>query len=79
MSCDFANFEQIFIYPFIQHTQIDMESVDNDWRDELKKYFFLLENLTEKALLLIKRDRIRNNEPFDDSFKKYFLDRTNFR
>lgn len=56
-----------------------MESVDDGWRDELKKYFFLLENLTEKALLLIKRDRIRNNEPFDDSFKKYFLDRTNFR
>lgn len=67
-----------YIHLFPLHTD-DMESVGNGWRDELRKYFRSVENLTEKALQLIKCDRIRNNLPFDESFKKYFLERTSFR
>lgn len=70
-------FENISIFAIAQ--QKDMESAGDGWRYELGKYFRSVENLTENALFLIKRDRIRNNLPFDGSFKKYFLDRTNFR
>lgn len=49
------------------------------WRNELNKYIRSIENLTGSALRLIKQDRIRNNLPFDDSFKDFFLDRTNAR
>ena len=56
-----------------------MEPSGDGWWNEMRKYFLSLENLTAKALKSIKRDRIRNNLPFDDSFKKYFLRKTNAR
>lgn len=56
-----------------------MESVADGWQDELKKYFRSVECLTVKSLKRIKRDRVRNNLPFDEPFMKYFLDRTNLR
>lgn len=56
-----------------------MEPIDGGWRDELQKYFRSVENLTEKALMRIKQDRVRNHLPFDDAFKVYFLDRTHSR
>lgn len=56
-----------------------MEATDNGWFHEMKKYFLSIENLTESALKRIRRDRIQKNLPFDDAFKKYFLDWTNSR
>lgn len=56
-----------------------MEPEGDGWRDEMQKYFHSVENLTGKSLKRIKRDRLRNNLPFDESFKKHFLDRTSFR
>lgn len=56
-----------------------MELEVNGWRNEMRKYFLSIENLTESALKRIKRDRDRNNLPFDDAFQKYFLEKTNAR
>ena len=56
-----------------------MEPVVDGWRTEMQKYICTIENLTEKALKSIKQNRIRNNLPFDDSFKEYFLRKTNAR
>lgn len=56
-----------------------METAVDGWRNELTKYFRSVESLTEKVLFLIKRDRIRNNLPFDDAFKTLFLGSTNSR
>lgn len=57
----------------------DMEAAGSGWRNEMRKYFLSIENLTETVLKRIKWDRIRNNLPFDDSFQKYFLQNTNAR
>lgn len=50
-----------------------MEPAVHGWRDELKKYFRSIENMSEIALKSIKRDRTRNLLPFDDSFKDSVL------
>lgn len=56
-----------------------MASAIDNWRDELKKYLRSIENISESALKSIKRDRIRNRLPFDNSFKESILDLTNAR
>lgn len=56
-----------------------MELAGDGWRNEMRKYFLSIEKRTEKALKRIKQDRIRSNLPFDDSFKAYFLQKTNAR
>lgn len=56
-----------------------MELTGDDWRNDMRKYFVSVESLTGKALKSIKRDRLRNDLPFDDSFKEYFLQKTNVR
>lgn len=56
-----------------------MEPEDVDWRKEMKEYIRSVEKRTETALKRIKRDRIRNNLPFDEAFQKYFLQKTNAR
>lgn len=55
-----------------------MEPVcDDDWWNELRKYIRSVENLTETALKRIKQGRTRKNLPFDDTFRNYFLQKTN--
>lgn len=54
-------------------------TVDNGWFHEMKEYFLSIEILTESALKRIRRGRIQKNLPFDEAFKKYFLDWTNSR
>lgn len=69
-------FSNTFIH--IQNKDMDPEDVDG-WRNEMRKYIRSVGNLTAKALNRIKRDRIRNNLPFDGAFQKYFLQKTNAR
>lgn len=54
-----------------------MEPAREGWHNEMRKYLQSIENLTQQSLNLIKRDR--NNQPFDEEFKKHFLQRTNDR
>lgn len=48
-------------------------------QDELQKFYQSVLNLTEKAMPLIKQERIRKNEPFDKSFMESILSRTKSR
>lgn len=56
-----------------------MDSASDNWLDELEIFYRSVENCMEITWKRVKNERIRNNLPFDDSFKKYFLERTNFR
>lgn len=56
-----------------------MEPTVDGWQDVLKRYIRSIENLSETALKSIKRDRIQNNLPFDDSFMDKVLRLTNAR
>lgn len=56
-----------------------MEPTAYGWKSEMKKYIRSIENISETALKSIKRDRIRNNLPFDDSFKHTVLGITSAR
>lgn len=48
-------------------------SGDDDWRNELRKYWSTVEKQTKLSLQLIKRDRIRSGLVFDEKFKSNFL------
>lgn len=47
----FPDFKQSFV--FLQN-QKNMEAADDGWRNEMRKYFLSIENLTEKALQIFK-------------------------
>ena len=56
-----------------------MEPTGDNWRNKLDDYLHSVQNLTEAAIKSIKRDRIRNNLPFDDEFKTSIVERARLR
>lgn len=50
-----------------------MEREGDVWKTEIWNYFRSIENILKTALTSIKRDRTRNNLPFDDLFMDFIL------
>lgn len=55
------------------------ESMALSWKEELQKYWSMMEEQTKSILQLVKKDLLKSGLQFDAKFKQTFLQVTNSR